>query len=435
MISDGMQFGWPSPAIPKLLNNTTTTIKFNNNEQIKSITNYYIVGNIFGLLISIVIFKKISRKLALIASSLPVLCGWLGILIAHTPWMIFLARFVGGVGRNMIYVVVPMYIGEIAEKNIRGVLGSFIYGSMNVGVILVYAFTPNFPFEFSPTIGLILITTQFILIYFIPESPYYLLMQNQTDKAKRNLEKLRQKHVDEEFEEITQHLINKKTNNNNTSELFKMSSNRKALSILMFLRFVQMFSGVSVMTMHIHSIFQKAGGNFKPETSALIYATLMLFSCFLTMTFMDRYGRKTLMIFSCITTAFILISQGFYLCFPSKNLMWLPLLLIITYIFTYRIGLGTVPMVMVSELFPTNVKVAGVVITDLIYSISSLLTNIMFQYTADTFGMYVPFFIFGGVCVVATLISVKYVPETRNKTLEEIQMLLKTKNIKCATDI
>lgn len=425
MISDGMQFGWPSPAIPKLLANTTTIHL--SKEQTKGITNFYIVGNMCGLLLSIIIFKRLSRKMSLITASLPVLLGWFGLLVTRTPWMIFLARFIGGIERNMIYVVVPMYIGEIAAPSIRGALGSFIYGSMNIGVILVYALTPYFHFTTSPAIGLTFALLQLLLIPFIPESPYYLLTQHKTTEAENCLKTLRQSSdVEKEFRGISEAVARHSLQKPNTSELFKVSSNRRALSVLLFLRFVQMFSGVSVMTMHIHTIFRKAGGNFTPETSALIYGFLMLVSCFCTMGFMDKYGRKSLMIFSCITTAFVLISQGMYLyCSSPITLNWLPLILVITYVFTYRVGLGTVPMVMVGELFPTNVKVPGVVITDLVYSVSSLGANMMFEGTGETFGMFTPFFVFGGVCVVSAAVSAKYVPETRNRTLEEIQVILK----------
>lgn len=426
IMSDGMQFGWPSPAILKL-RSTNATIALDK-IVIKSITNVYILGNMCGLIISIVIFKRLSRKVSLIISSLPILIGWLGILISRASWMILFARFIGGIGRNMIYVVVPMYIGEIADPNIRGVLSSFIYSSMNIGVILVYALTPYFPVEVSPITGLTLAFVQLLLIFFIPESPYYFLTQNKVREAEHSLKILRQRaNVDNELSEISEAVLRHTSQKSNTSQLFKVSSNRKALSILSFLRFVQMFSGVSVMTMHIHSIFQKAGGNFTPEKSALIYAILMMFSCFCTMSFTDKFGRKTLMIFSCTTTASVLISQGIYLYSASGNLNWLPLTLVIAYVFTYRIGLGTVPMIMIGELFPTNVKVAGVVVSDLIYSVSSLLSNIVFQYTNETFGMHTPFFVFGGVCIVASVLSMKYVPETRNRTLEEIQMILRGK--------
>lgn len=422
-----MQFGWPSPAIPKLLLNTSSIPLVK--EQAKGVTNFYITGNMCGLLISIVIFTKISRKLSLVTACLPILIGWLGILLSRTSWMLYVARFIGGIGRNMSYIVVPMYIGEIADPNIRGALGSFIHGSMNIGVILVYTLTPYFPFIISPVTGLTLSLLQLLLIYFIPESPYYLLTRNKPKEAKKCLKILRQhSNIDNELNEITQAVERQLVQKSNINQLFKVSSNRRALFILMFLRFVQMFSGVSVMTMHIHSIFREAGGNFAPEKSALIYAFLMLFSCFSTMGLMDKYGRKSLMIFSCLTTATILISQGMYLYHAAGKISWLPLLLIIIYTFAYRIGLGTVPMIMLGELFPTNVKVPGVAIADLIYSLSSLSANVVFQYTEEAFGMFAPFFVFGSVCVFAVMLSIKYIPETSNKTLEEIQMILKGKS-------
>lgn len=95
MVSDGMQFGWPSPAVPILMSNETYI--YVTKEQCGWITNWYILGNIFGLFLSITLFKKISRKLALSLASLPVLLGWCGLLVANKPSALYLARFIGKV--------------------------------------------------------------------------------------------------------------------------------------------------------------------------------------------------------------------------------------------------------------------------------------------------------------------------------------------------
>lgn len=425
MISDGMQFGWPSPAVPKLLSNDSSVHL--TQEEAKWITNFYIIGNMCGLLISIVIFRRLSRKASLACAGLPVLLAWLGIFLSKTSWMLFLARFVGGVGRNMIYVATPMYIGEIAHPEIRGALGSFIYGSMNVGVILVYALTPHHRLEVGILVGLAFALLQLLLLCLIPESPYYLLIKNESSRAERSLTILRQtNNVEKELDDIAQAIARTTATKPNVTELFNVPSNRKALYILVFLRFVQMFSGVSVMTMHIHSVFKAAAGNFTPENSALIYGVLMLLSCFCTTGIVDHYGRKPLMVFSCLSTFLILTTLGAYF-YVASTLAWLPIVLVVAYIFAYRVGLGTVPIVMVSELFPASVKVPGVVLSDLVYSLSSLLANVVFQYTQEAFGICTPFFIFGCICFGAAVVSARIVPETRNRTLEEIQVLLKNK--------
>lgn len=434
VISDGMQFGWPSPAVPILLTNTSYLQL--TKDQSAWITNWYILGNIFGLLVSIVLFKQISRKLSLSLASLPVLVGWCGLLLANTPFSLYLARFIAGIGRNMVYVTVPMYICEIADPGIRGALGSFIYIAMNIGVILVYGITPYFPLFVSGTIGLSIALLQLVLVSCIPESPYYLLMKKREVAARRSLQRLRREEdVEEELEALVSAVTRQTQEKGSFFQLFSKRSNRKALGIMLFLRFAQMMTGVSTVTMHIHSVFEQAGGKFSSETSALIYGFMMLVSCLCTMGLMDKYGRKPLMSLSCFTTAIILLLLGVY--FYAKlamncntdTLSWLPTLLVVAFVFSYRFGLGTVPMVMVGELFAANVKVTGVVMSDLMYSISSFSSNYVFQYTEDRFGMYAPFFVFASVCFGAAAFSYKCVPETRSRTLEEIQFLLMNKQV------
>lgn len=241
--------------------------------------------------------------------------------------------------------------------------------------------------------------------------------------------------MDNELDTLTSAVTRQTRDAGSFLQLFKKRSNRKALGIMLFLRFAQMMSGVSTVTMHIHSVFEQAGGKFTSQTSALIYGVMMLVSCVCTMGLMDKYGRRPLMTLSCLITAAILLLLGVYFyaklamrC-DTDALSWLPTLLVVAFVFSYRFGLGTVPMVMVGELFPANVKVSGVVVSDLMYSVSSFSSNFLFQYTENELGMYAPFFIFATVCFVAAAFSYRCVPETRSRTLEEIQFLLMNKPI------
>lgn len=139
------------------------------------------------------------------------------------------------------------------------------------------------------------------------------------------------------------------------------------------------------------------------------------------------------MIFSCCTAAMILASQGAFFYtklgagLNTDNVSWLPIVFIVLFVLAYRVGLGTVPIVMISELFPANVKAYGIVLTDLMYSIASLLSNTIFTYTEDAFGMYTPFWIYATICLIAAIFSKFCVPETKAKTLEEIQFMLMNK--------
>lgn len=161
MVSDGMQFAWPSPAIPKLLQKDSP-VRMTKDEA-KWITQYYIMGNIAGVIVSFLIFNRRSRKLSIFISCLPILMSWIGILTTSSLTVLYIARFIGGVGRNMAYVVVPIYIGEIAAPNIRGILGTFMYIMMNIGVLMVYAMTPYLHLYVPPVVGIVLVAIQILV--------------------------------------------------------------------------------------------------------------------------------------------------------------------------------------------------------------------------------------------------------------------------------
>lgn len=434
MLADGMQFGWVSPSVPKLLA-SDSPIPITKEEG-GWITQYYIIGNLCGVIVSVNIFNKLSKKWSIALATVPIVLGWVGILIARSVVAIYVSRFLAGVGRNMVYVVVPMYIGEIADPKIRGMLGTFIYLMMNLGVLISYLLIPFTPFYVASVVGLCIAGAKLLLLKFLPESPYYLLAHGKKEAAEEALITLRgTKDVSEEVNRIEE-AVKKQTTQKPSliksyRSLFTVRSNIKALLILLLLRSIQILSGVSVLTMHIHAIFAEAGGKLKPEHSALVYIFMQITSSFVTLGVMDRFGRKPLMIFSCIISCVAMTLAGTYFYLKTTtnlaSFTWIPLLTTLMFVYGYRVGLGTVPIVMVGELFPANVKVSGVVLTDLMYSLSNFASNAIFHSTEAKFGMFAPFFFYGVFSLAGAIFSILFVPETKGKNLEEIQMLLSRK--------
>lgn len=127
------------------------------------------------------------------------------------------------------------------------------------------------------------------MLKLVPESPYYLLMNDREDEARRSLMLLRSSNdVEDELKSLKVAVDRQTQEKSKFSKVFTSKSNRKALGILLVLRGVQTLSGVSVMTMHIHLIFKEAGGNISAELSAIIYALMMLSSCVFSMATSDR---------------------------------------------------------------------------------------------------------------------------------------------------
>lgn len=443
--SEGMQFAWASSSIPKLLGNESyvTVTK----EEAKWISNSYMIGDVVGGFFSFVIFNNISRKLSLYVSCLPVLTSLVGILFANSTLVLYFARFIGGVGRNMNLVAIPMYIGEIANPEIRGALGTFTNIFINLGMICVTAITTYVSIRASAIVGVVVATTALTLIHFVPESPYYLLMVSRKDDAKKSLQVLRQsKEVDKELDDLEVSIKKQMEQSESLvkkfSQLFTVRANLKAAFIAIFLKSLQMLTGVSVVIMHCHTIFEQATGSISPDVSTLIYYGVMFATCFFSTSIIDKFERRTLMVISCFLTWLVLTVQGIYFYLNMHGydltfLTWLSIFDLIFFSVAYRIGLGTVTFIMCSEIFAVNVKVAGVALSNVAFSLSSLIANIIFDYTEDSFGIHTPFWIFGGLAAVGAIFSAFVLPETKGKTLDEIQQMLastkkrKEKNVIC----
>lgn len=147
--------------------------------------------------------------------------------------------------------------------------------------------------------------------------------------------------------------------------------------------------------------------------------------------FIDRYGRRVLLISSSILSSIFLGVLGtfFYLKDIEKmdlsNYGIIPLAAVLLYALVYKYGLGLVPIVSMGELFPTSVKAMGMTLSDLTYTVMAMVSLQVYYATVEHYGMYFPFLLFL-CCGLFTAVFVYFVmPETKGKTLEEIQMILK----------
>lgn len=114
-----------------------------------------------------------------------------------------------------------------------------------------------------------------------------------------------------------------------------------------------------------------------------------------------------------------------YTSYNTKDIDFLPLTALIGFVVIFNLGMGTIPVLMLGELFPTSVKGVALCLSDIYFGAIVIIISKFFQMVKDEFGMYVPFAVFAGCCCLGLLFVIKCVPETNGKTLEEIQLELK----------
>ncbi|XP_076249998.1 facilitated trehalose transporter Tret1-like isoform X2 [Rhynchophorus ferrugineus] len=429
-ISDGMHYGWSAPFIP-ILEKEDSHIKISHSD-VTWLESIYLIGGLAGLPVTIYSVDKLGRKASILLAAFISLVAWILIGVADNVIYLYIARFMTGLSGDVAFVAAPMYIAEIADKKIRGFLAGVIYVMMLVGILVVYAVAPYTPFYTSSIIGSAFVVIQLISFPFMPDSPYYLLSKSKDEKARRHLMRLRtHDDVDKEYEEINAAVKRQRSERGRPQDLVISKGNRKALIIMVVLNAAQHFSSISVMLMNLHSILKEAESEYVSyEVAGIMFSAFMLIAATIADVIVDKFGRKGLLISSSLLSGLSLLVLAIY--FTLKNtgyevggISWIPIAAVMVYAAVFKFGLGIIPIVMTAELFPAKVKAMGMTLADFSYLFFGLLSVEMYQRLIDVYYLDLPFYIFASTTLITAVFSWLYIPETKGKTLDEIQFILK----------
>ncbi|XP_022918097.1 facilitated trehalose transporter Tret1-like [Onthophagus taurus] len=433
-IALGMHYGWTSPVTPILKNLYTDLSDY----QITIIETLYMIGGLLALPLTIFICDRLGRKKAILISAIFNLTSWIMIALSKSLTTIYIARFLCGIAGDIGFVAGPMYIAEISSKSIRGLLTGCFFIAWLTGIVIIYSVAPFVNLTTSSSVGAGIVLIQLTTLIFLPESPYYLLLKKNEKKSKQSLMFFRNTHnIELELNEISEAVERQEKEKGRLIDLFKDKGNRKALFIMTILNASQHMASISVMLMNLHTILKDAEGIIPPESSAITFSVVMLLSATITISTVDKFGRKNLMIYSSTLTCISLLILATYFAYKEHdgditNIKWIPVVAVILFAIVFKGGMGMVPIVMSGEVFPTSVKSMGMTIADAIYVIFGAVSIYIYQGLVIVVGIYCPFYLFA-LCSFGTLLfSIFCIPETRGKTLEEIQMILKgVKNEPC----
>ncbi|XP_008550593.2 facilitated trehalose transporter Tret1, partial [Microplitis demolitor] len=438
VIACGGHLGWTSPALPHL---TDPSIESPiTKSQGAWVVTLYTIGAIIGSLISPVCIDRLGRKYSLLILAAPQLVGWCLIIFATNVEMLYAARLIAGIGHGGVYNVTVIYLAEIADKNIRGALGTLLKMSTNIGTLFVTTLGAYFPYWKLNLISLSIPFLFIVVFIFMPETPYFYLIKNRVPEAEKSLMVLRRlKNVESVREdiEVMRSAVEegKRSKKNLLVELVRTRGNRRALLILLGLKATQQFSGHIVVVAYTQEIFAQSGSALPAAQAVVILGVFQLVAGILAAALVDRLGRRILMLVSGLSSSIALIAVGifFYLKYSVhmdvSSITWLPIAALIAYDVMEVFGIGTLPYVLMGELFPTNVKGTAVASGILVGAVFATLVGLSFQAMNSALGIHWTFWIFAICCTLGTLFVYFITPETKGKSLEEIQRELNPQKI------
>ncbi|XP_053819010.1 solute carrier family 2, facilitated glucose transporter member 5-like isoform X1 [Vidua chalybeata] len=400
------------------------------------------LGGLFGSLMVWPMVNNCGRKGTLLINNLfsitaAILMGTSE--LAKTFEVIILSRVVMGIFAGLASNVVPMFLGEMSPKNLRGAIGVVPQLFITIGIlaaqILGLSSILGNAEGWPVLLGLTGIPSliQLLTLPFFPESPRYLLIQKgNEEQARRALQRLRGwEDVDDEIQEMYQENRSEKEEGQfSVLSLFTFRGLRWQLISIIVMMAGQQLSGVNGVFYYADRIFESAG----VHSSSIQYVTVSIGAINVVMTLLavfivESLGRRILLL-----AGFVLCSASCAILTLALNLQatvpwmsYLSIVCVIAYIIGHAVGPSPIPAVMITEMFLQSSRPAAFMVGGSVHWLSNFTVGLVFLYMEAGLGPY-SFLIFCAICVATMLYIFFIVPETKNKTFMEINRIMAKRN-------
>ncbi|KZC10962.1 Facilitated trehalose transporter Tret1-2 like protein, partial [Dufourea novaeangliae] len=426
VVGVGTALAWTSPVLPQLY--LPDSFMVVTKDQGSWISSLLALGAIAGALPSGGMADKLGRKKSLLLLAVPFLLSWGMILIASQVWLLYIARFIAGIGVGAGCVLGPTYINEISEVSTRGTLGALFQLFLTVGIFVAFVLGSVLSYTVFALICALIIVLFLGTFYWMPESPVWLMGERRKQDATVALSVLRGDDYDagEELNDMQMAADQSSGRKTTFLDMLKSPVHRKAMLASFGMMFFQQASGVNAVIFYTVMIFKASGSSMAPEVASILVALVQLVMSGVAALIVDRAGRKPLLMISTGVMSVSLIALGYY--FKQKDggsdvssLGWLPLTSLIVFMVAFSIGLGPVPWMLMGELFSADTKAIASSVAVMLNWFMVFLVTKTFPAMNDELGTDATFWIFAAIMAGATGFTQFLVPETKGKTYQEIQ--------------
>lgn len=439
----GFDTGVISGAIPFLQDYFTLT-----DSQVESVTALGLIGAVVGALFTGTITDYLGRKKVILASAFIFATGavWTG--FAPTVTQLMISRFYLGLAIGISSFAVPLYISEISPTKIRGTLVSMFQLLITVGILAAYlsdsALADNNNLEcWRPMlwVGVIPAMILFIGMFFLPETPRWLMSKGKEEEARKVLDKIEDPEFIDTSIAAMKSDIAIDASQASWKEIFKPWL-RNALIIAMGIMFFQQFVGINTVIYYSPKIFLAAGfeGAEAAIAASVIVGVVNVLFTIISLFIIDKLGRRKLYFIGVTGIALALICMGLGFMLPGAG-KWFLVISMLVYIAFFAISLGPLGWLIITEVFPTRVRGLGASIGSLSNWGFNTLVVWTFYKMASAIGnakeVVVPegqdlsevcptcvgsvFWIFAAVALIGLVWGYFFIPETKGVPLEEIE--------------
>ena len=392
-------------------------------------------GCVVGAMVAGYFSDKYGRKKVLIITALLFAISAIGSAIPNSLTQFVIARFIGGLGVGAASMLAPLYISEVSPANVRGTLVTFYQLAIVIGINIIYfvnmqiagmygeAWNVEMGWRYMLGSELIPASLFFIMLIFVPESPRWLTNAGKEDQALDTLTRVNG--VEKGKAVLNEIKAALKEEKGTIWELFG-TGYRKALIVGVFLALFSQITGINAIIYYAPEIFKSVG--FASDSALLqtvIIGSVNTLFTFIAIWLMDKAGRRILLLYGVTGMAICLLGVGLMFHYEVNSGPWL-LIFILGFVGSFAASLGPIPWVLISEIFPTKIRGSAMSIAVFVIWTGTLLITQLTPMLMEGLGGAFTFWIFMVNAIILLIFTYKMIPETKGRTLEEIEHAWKT---------
>lgn len=439
----GILFGYDTAVISGTISSVEAQFSLNA-MQVGWFVGCALVGSILGVAVAGILSDRFGRKLTMLVAAILFTASGIGCAISQSFTELIIYRILGGIGIGVVSIVSPMYISEVAVARWRGTLVSLYQLAITIGFLAAYLV--NFQILRSaetavydtPWLHWIMVDEMwrgmlgsnalpallfFIVIFFIPESPRWLILRNRTGRAHAVLEHIYRSSEAADGEIATIRDAEKAAPKSEWRSLTSPGM-RRALLIGVAIAMLGQFMGVNAVLYYGPTIFEDAGLSSGDSLfSQVLVGAVNMLTTVIALVIIDRVGRKQLVYWGVSGMILSLLCIGTYFLAGAAWGLSSTFLLIffLAYVFCCAISISAVIFVLLSEMYPTRVRGLAMSIAGFSLWIGTYLIGQLTPWMLETLTPAGTFFLFAAMCFPYILIMWRAVPETTGRSLEEIE--------------
>lgn len=446
----GLLFGYDTAVISGAEQSLQKYITADYNSFIHGITvSSALIGCVIGGLLSGKVAGRLGRKKSL---QLAAILLAVSALLSSYPELLFfevgeagvgllvmfnIYRIIGGIGVGIASAVTPMFIGEMAPSGIRGRLVSWNQFAIILGMLIVYfinygivygetvAWVENMGWRYMFATEAIPALLFFLLLFAVPETPRYLALNKQDDKALEVLNRIY--HTVDHSKKVLADIVSTRNLEVSKKKTPLFTFGKTVIVVGIMLSFFQQFIGINVALYYAPRIFEDLGaGSDASMVQTVVMGLVNVIFTLIAIKYVDKIGRRPLLI---IGSAGMAIGMGGVSLLAGFNVIGIStLVFIVIFTASFMMSWGPIVWVVLSEIFPNRIRGSAMAIAVSVQWLANFTITAFYPYMMEVSGA-MTYGFYGLMCVLSGIFVWKFIPETKGKTLEELEKLWEKKEV------